>query len=65
MKIEITLNEPLTKAKSKLWVFGVFAELNLNDDDDLESINYLMVSQLVKRIIFYFKETSSKKNFKN
>ena len=57
VRVEVSLEMPKTRMKSKQLLFTSFADISI-DDSDLFSISYAVdkISQLVNRMILIFKE---------
>ena len=62
LKMEMSLDMPLSKTKCKSNLFSIFDLLNINDDTDIFSIGYAVSKDenLVHKIVIHFKSPQSK-----
>ena len=64
LKMEMSLDMPLSKTKCKSNLFSIFDELNISDEKELNSIGYAVSKDenLVHKIVIHFKSAISKEN---
>lgn len=62
VKIEMNLDIPLNKTKCKANLFSIFNDLNINDENDLYSLSYVVNKNdaFVHKLIVHFKSVESK-----